>query len=59
MLIWGRSEYQEAIHALNLARPMEPLEWSDGMAMAARDHCLDIGFAGLTGSTGSLGQTLE
>ena len=29
------------------------LEWSDGLAMAARDHCLDAGSNGLTGTLGS------
>jgi len=33
------------------------LEWSPGLALAARDHCADAGQLGLVGPLGSKGQT--
>lgn len=32
---------------------MPPLKWDDGLALAARDHCEDIGSKGLVTHTGS------
>ena len=33
------------------------LEWSDGLALAARDHCLDAGSNALNGTLGTDGST--
>jgi hypothetical protein len=38
---------------------MHALEWSDGLAMAARDLCLDIGFTGSDSFMGSYGSSLK
>ena len=36
-------------------QPITPLTWSNELAAAARDHCLDIGPKGLTSNRGSDG----
>ena len=36
---------------------LNKLEWSPGLALAARDHCADAGKLGLVGPLGSKGQT--
>jgi len=41
------------------ATPMAAFEWSDALALAARDHCLDTGPRGMTGHVGSDGSTLS
>jgi uncharacterized protein YkwD len=33
--------------------PLSELTWSDGLALAARDHCLDAGSHGIKGTIGS------
>jgi len=38
---------------------MKPFEWSDALAMAARDHCNDTGPSGITGHTGADGSTMS
>jgi len=43
----GPSAWQEAIGALLKQKQLNPLKWSDGLAVAARDHCDDIGKKGL------------
>jgi len=45
--------WEEAVEALKWQSPMEPLKWDDGLALAARDHCEDIGSKGLVTHTGS------
>ena len=45
-----------AIKAIELLdKRLAPLEWNDGLALAARDHCKDIGPKGLIGHFGSKG----
>jgi uncharacterized protein YkwD len=36
----------------------EPFEWNDCLALAARDHCLDIGPLGMVGHWGSQSLTM-
>ena len=38
---------------------MHTLEWDDGLAMAARDHCLDQGPASLVGNFGTDGSQFQ
>ena len=51
----GPSAWREAISALQQQRSLNSLQWSDGLAVAARDHCNDIGRKGLVQHNGSDG----
>lgn len=53
----GVAAVEEAIRFLQSASPLPPLEHSDGMAAAARDHVRDQGRTGRTGHGGSDGST--
>jgi len=55
--IEGPAAVVESINALNAQKALPPLEWSEGLALAARDHCLDAGRYGLVGYIGSDGST--
>lgn len=51
----GAPAVQEAIAALRAARPVQPLQWSSGLARAAADHVRDQGPVGGTEHRGSDG----
>jgi uncharacterized protein YkwD len=55
----GASAVEDAIADLRLrsGSMLNKLEWSPGLALAARDHCADAGKLGLVGPLGSKGQT--
>ena len=55
----GISAWQEAFMALDAVPKMRALVWSDELALAADDHCEDMGQNGMTGHTGSNGSTLK
>lgn len=55
----GPSAVREAIAFLRQQAPRPPLEWSDGLAQAARDHVRDQGRTGETGHEGSDGSSLD
>lgn len=55
----GPAAVQEAIRALQNARPLAPFKMSDGMSNSARDHCNDIGPQGVCGHTGTNGSTMS
>jgi hypothetical protein len=43
----GVSAWHEGLQALKDQASINSLEWDDGLALAARDHCNDIGPKGL------------
>ena len=51
----GPTAWHEAIQALREQSTLNKLEWDDGLALAARDHCNDIGPKGLVQHEGSDG----
>jgi len=51
----GAPAVQEAIAAMRAARPVQPLQWSEGLARAAGDHVRDQGPIGGTEHTGTDG----
>jgi uncharacterized protein YkwD len=51
----GRAAWVEAIEEIRKAKPISALAWSDGLALAAHDHCNDSGPKGRTGHYGSDG----
>ena len=51
----GVTAVQEVIEALRSARPVEPLQWSPGLAKAASDHVRDQGPVGGTEHRGTDG----
>lgn len=51
----GPAAWSEAIEALKKQKSLNSLEWDDGLALAARDHCNDIGPKGLVQHEGSDG----
>jgi uncharacterized protein YkwD len=53
----GRPAWVEAIEELKAFEPLPPLEWSDGLALAAQAHCSDAGPNGIQGHYGSDGST--
>ena len=55
----GTKAIDDAIENLRLrsGSMLNKLEWSPGLALAARDHCLDAGKNGLLGPIGSKRQT--
>jgi uncharacterized protein YkwD len=55
----GAPAVEEAIRVLKETRPTPALQWNDCLHAAANDHVTDTGPAGLTGHTGSRGQTME
>jgi uncharacterized protein YkwD len=57
--IEGSAAVEDAIGDLRLrsGSMLNNLEWSPGLALAARDHCADAGKLGLVGPLGSKGQT--
>lgn len=55
----GAAAVREAIAYLRAQRPLPPLEWSEGLWRAARDHAADQGPRGATGHTGSDGSTVD
>ena len=57
--IEGAAAVQDAIRDLTLrsGAKLNKLEWSPGLALAARDHCADAGKLGLVGPLGSNGQS--
>lgn len=48
-----------ALTTLYQQKQLEPFEWSNGLAQAARDHCNDIGRKGLRGHIGTDGSRVE
>ena len=56
---WNGQEHKAVLNAIkaieSIHGSLEPLEWNDGLALAARDHCKDIGPKGLIGHFGSKG----
>jgi uncharacterized protein YkwD len=42
-----------------MQEPLEELAWNDGLALAAKDHCRDIGLKGEISGLGSDGTTYE
>jgi uncharacterized protein YkwD len=55
----GKDAWEEALEALNNQDPIPALHWEDGLALAARDHCLDMGLGGLISDVGTDGSTSE
>jgi hypothetical protein len=55
--IEGAAAAEDAIQDLRLrsGSMLNKLEWSPGLALAARDHCADAGKLGLVGPLGSKG----
>jgi len=52
--LWeGAPAWQDAAKTLEDALPRSKLTWSDGLAAAAREHCLDMGTNGKVGHIGS------
>ena len=47
--------WKEAKIELNEQKSLQPLKWSDALALAAQDHCEDIGEKGVFGHEGSDG----
>jgi uncharacterized protein YkwD len=37
---------------MRMKEKLKPLKWSEGLALAARDHCNDIGQSGIQSSVG-------
>lgn len=37
----GKAAWEEAAFELKTQKPLSMLEWSDGLALAAQDHCED------------------
>lgn len=54
----GATAVDEAIRALESARPLPPLSLSRGLSLAAADHAADQGRTGRTGHGGSDGSTM-
>jgi uncharacterized protein YkwD len=55
----GSTAVREAIRALRQQAPLPPLEWADGLALAARDHVRDQGPSGATGHDGTDGSSMD
>jgi uncharacterized protein YkwD len=55
----GPSAVREAIQVLNRTAAMGALEWRDGLARAAQDHCEDIGATGAFSHDGSDGSSMS
>jgi len=55
----GAAAVREAIRFLREQEPVTPLEWSNGLWRAARDHARDQSATGATGHVGSDGSTME
>jgi uncharacterized protein YkwD len=55
----GPDAVREAIRALRQQAPLPPLEWADGLALAARDHVRDQGPGGSTGHDGNDGSSMD
>ncbi|MBX3131887.1 MAG: hypothetical protein KF689_00700 [Gemmatimonadaceae bacterium] len=55
----GPAAVREAIRFLRAQAPLAPLEWSDGLWAAARDHVRDQGPSGSTGHTGQDGSSMS
>jgi hypothetical protein len=53
----GPSAAMEAVRFLQKARPLPPMQWSDGISQAALSHVVDIGTRGARGHTGSRGES--
>jgi len=53
----GRKAVDDAIGLVQSQQAVNPLEWSDSLAMAAKMHCNDIGPKGLLQNLGSDGRT--
>lgn len=49
----GPKAWKDAINYLNTMKPVANMTWSDGLALAARDHCMDHGPKGLVGHFGT------
>ncbi|CAG9333030.1 unnamed protein product [Blepharisma stoltei] len=55
----GPAPVQEVIKRLKAMNPIGPIELSDDMSKAAKDHCDDLGPKGETGHDGTDGSTAE
>jgi uncharacterized protein YkwD len=53
----GTAAVLELIEFLKTAKPVKPLEWDDKIALASRDHVLNMASSGATGHTGQDGST--
>lgn len=53
----GASAWKEALDELRKTKPVDPLKWNDAMALAAYDHCNDVGKKGIESHKGSDGST--
>lgn len=54
-----KTAWEEALVELKKQDPIPPLHWEDGLALAARDHCLDMGLGGYISDVGTDGSTSE
>jgi uncharacterized protein YkwD len=43
----------DAQEALEDVHGLSALQWNDGLALAAKEHCLDLGAKGMYGHLGS------
>ena len=58
----GVAAFEDALETLknvHAGNPVPQLHWDDGLALAARDHCLDMGPGGYISNTGTDGSTTE
>ena len=51
----GISAWTETKNALQKQNKLKPLKWQDGLALAAQDHCNDMGKRGKLGHKGTDG----
>lgn len=55
----GKQAWFEARQQLQSQQKLDPFEWSDALALAAKDHCEDAGPLGIMGHKGSDGSSLK
>jgi uncharacterized protein YkwD len=48
---------QKLLYAMENQSPVAELAWSDGMSLAAKDHCHDMGQTGKIGAEGNDGSS--
>jgi hypothetical protein len=46
-------DLENALVALQHKYPIRPFEWSDSLALSAKEHCMDLGPKGMVSEEGS------